>query len=280
MIRGFDAPDGRRLAYRDTGGAGPPVLCLAGLTRNSRDFDALASHLAPRWRVVRLDSRGRGASEHAAEPMTEYTVPVETGDALALLDHLGLAQAAVIGTSRGGILGMAMASARPGAVSALVLNDVGAVVEMKGLLAILARLDRMPEEPDFESAARRLAEDNTAAFPGVPLSRWRIHARAIFDEVEGRPRLAHDPQLRAAAAVDDDSANISLWPLFEGVSDIPVLVIRGENSDILSRETVAAMAAHHHRLDHVEIADRGHAPFLDEPAALAAIEGFLEAHAA
>lgn len=280
-MRYFEAPDGRRLAYRDSGGTGAPVLCLAGLTRNSRDFDALACHLAPRHRVIRLDSRGRGASDHAADPATEYTVPVETGDALALLSRLGLDRVAVIGTSRGGILGMAMAAGQPGLVRALVLNDVGAVIEMRGLLHILARLDRAPEDPDFESAARRLAEENAAAFPDVPLARWRIHARAIFDEVEGRPRLAHDPRLRtAAAAVDDDAATISLWPLFEGIGATPVLVIRGETSDILSRETVAAMAAHHPGLWRVEIPGRGHAPFLDEPGALAAIDPFLAEHGA
>ena len=279
MIRHFEAPDGRRLAYRDSEGEGPPVLCLAGLTRNSRDFDALAAHLAPRHRVIRLDSRGRGASEHAEDPVSEYSVPVETGDALALLAHLGIARVGVIGTSRGGVLGMALASAQPGLVGALVLNDVGAVIDMRGLLHILARLGRPPRDPDFESAARRLAAENADAFPDVPLARWRIHARAMFDDEDGRPRLSHDPQLRAAAAaVDDKATTISLWPLFEALGETPVLVIRGANSDILSRQTVEAMAAHHPGLDSIEIAGRGHAPFLDEPEALGAIDLFLAAH--
>jgi len=280
VIRYFAAPDGRRLGYRDTGGAGEPVLCLAGLTRNGRDFDALACHLAGRHRVIRLDARGRGASEHAVDPTAEYTVPVETGDAMALLAHLGLAQAIVIGTSRGGILGMAMAAGAPGLVRALVLNDVGAVIEMRGLLHILSRLDRVPEDADFESAAARLAAENAPAFRGVSPARWRIHARAIYDDAGGRPRLAYVTHLRAAAAaIDDNASTISMWPLFEATRDTPVLVIRGQNSDILAPATVTAMAAHHPRLVSVEIADRGHAPFLDEPAALAAIDRFLEEHA-
>lgn len=277
MIEHFAAPDGRRLAYRDSGGGGAPILCLAGLTRNGRDFDTLAAHLAPRYRVIRLDARGRGASERAEVPEQEYTVPVETGDALALLGHLGLESVAVIGTSRGGIVGMSMAAGAPGSVAALVLNDVGAVIEMRGLLHILSRLDRAPRDADFDAAAERLFAENRGHFPSVPFERWQRHARAIYDDDgTGRPCLSYDPHLRAAAAaVDDNAATISLWPIFDAIGQVPVLVIRGENSDILSRATVAAMAAHHPGLALTEVAGRGHAPFLDEPEAVGAIDRFL-----
>ena len=272
------ASDGRRLAYRDTGGAGPAVLCLPGLSRNSRDFDRLAAHLAPRYRVLRLDARGRGGSERAAKPTEEYTVPVETRDTHDLLDHLGIGRVSVIGTSRGGIVGMSLAAAWPGLVQALVLND--AEIEMRGLLRIMAYLGREPLDGSFAEAAARLKREHARDFPGVPEARWLEHARAIYDDVHGRPRIAYDPKLvAAAAAVDDNAETISLWPLLEGLPNLPILVIRGEHSDILSARTLARMRKVHPGLQAVEIPARGHAPFLDEPAAVAAIDRFLEAHA-
>ncbi len=272
----FTAPDGRRLAYFDEG-AGPPVLCLAGLTRNHRDFADLAAHLATRYRVLRLDSRGRGLSEHAAAPVDEYTPQVEAGDALALLDHLGLSSVAVIGTSRGGILGMAMAAGRPGSVRALVLNDIGAVVEAEGLLRIASYVGRQPPAESFDQAARQLREANEAHFPGLSDADWERHARAIFNDVEGRPALSYDPRLQQALGADFDAeAGVPLWPLFDAAGGLPVLVIRGEHSDILSDVTVAAMKDRHPGLESVTVRDRGHAPFLDEPEAVAAIDGFLE----
>jgi pimeloyl-ACP methyl ester carboxylesterase len=280
-IARFAAPDGRSIAWRDSGGDGPPVLCLAGLTRNGRDFDSVAALLAPRFRVIRMDARGRGASAHAADPAAEYTVPVEAGDALALLGHLGIGRVAVVGTSRGGILGMAMAGAVPGLVSALVLNDVGAVIEGAGLLNIVERLGQTIAAEDFDAAARILAERNAAQFPGVPLARWRAHAQAIFDAVDGRLVPAFDPRLGDAvsAGLDREQTEIDLWPLFAGLDKTPTLVIRGALSDLLSAETVARMCASEIPVTAVEIPDRGHAPFLDEPQAVAALVPFLETHA-
>jgi len=278
----FEAPDGRRLAYLDSGGRGPAVLCLAGLTRNHRDFDDLADRLAPRYRVIRLDARGRGLSEHAADPLAEYTAAVETGDALALLGHLGLGRVAVIGTSRGGILGLGMAASRPGLVSGLVLNDLGLTVERAGLERIAGILGHQPSAPDFETAARELMGAHRTHFPHVGLERWLRHAHAVFDdEGNGRPRLSYDPALARAfaKAMEDAPPQISLWPLFDAMEAVPMLVLRGEHSDILTRETVAEMSHRHPGLDAVEIPGRGHAPFLDEPEAVSAIERFLEAHA-
>lgn len=274
----FTAPDGRGLAYVDSGGSGPAVLCLAGLTRNHRDFDPLARHLAPRYRVVRLDSRGRGGSDRAEDPAAEYTIPVEAEDARALLDHLGLATAAIIGTSRGGILGMAIAAAEPDRVDALVLNDIGAVVEAEGLARIAAYLGWRPDWPDLNAAAQALMGANAPAFPDVPLARWRVHAQAICRTVGGRAMLDIDPRLgeAVAEAMQPEEGGIELWPLFESLAAIPILTIRGANSDILSADTVARMAQIHPQMDYVEIANRGHAPFLDEPAALSAIDRFLE----
>jgi pimeloyl-ACP methyl ester carboxylesterase len=277
----FHAPDGRRLAYRDTGGAGPPVLCLAGLTRNGRDFEALARHLAPRFRVIRLDARGRGASERAEDPIAEYAVPVEVREAIALIDHLGLGRAAIVGTSRGGVLGMAIASGQPGRVPALVLNDVGAAIEVRGLLRIMAEIGREPRAASFEEAAEALAAANARAFPGVDRARWLVHARAIYDDDgTGRPRLSYDPHLRGAVAASLDAGldHVSLWPMFDSLEGVPILLLRAENSDILSAGTAERMCRTHPGMGCVEIPGRGHAPFLDEPEALSAIESFLERH--
>jgi len=278
VIRHFDAPDGRRLAYRDSAGTGPPVLCLAGLTRNGRDFEALAAHLSPRYRVIRLDSRGRGASERAEVPEDEYTVPVETGDALALLAHLDLPAVTVIGTSRGGILGMAMAAGAAGTVRGLVLNDIGAEIETAALARLVARLQARPRDPSPEAAAVRMAAENAGTFPCVPLGRWHEHVRAVTDTVDGVPVPAHDPALAdvSAAATGEAEATVDLWSLFDAAGESPMLVIRGETSDILSRATLARMTARKPSLRTIEIAERGHAPFLDERPALAAIDAFLQ----
>lgn len=279
MIKYFSAKDGRRLAYEDTEGDGPVVLCLAGLTRNHRDFEDLARHLSPRYRVLRLDSRGRGASDHALDPMTEYAVPTEAGDALALMDHLSLSRLALIGTSRGGILSMAIAGAQSERISAVVLNDVGAVIEGRGLLRILATLGRPLEDETFTAAAARLRNANADAFPNVPDAEWLRHAHRLYDDADGRPVLSYDPKLQLAVggAIEEDGPEISIWPLFDALKTLPVLVIRGENSDILHAETVDAMRAEHPDLQTLTLADRGHTPFLNEPEALSAIDAFLGA---
>jgi pimeloyl-ACP methyl ester carboxylesterase len=271
------APDGRRLAYADEG-QGPAVLCLAGLSRNLRDFAHIPAQL-PGFRVIRLSSRGRGGSDHAEDPMAEYQIPVELGDAIALLDHLGLAGVGVLGTSRGGILGMAMAAARPDLIASLALNDVGAAIEVAGLLRIAGYVGKPPEAKTFAEAAETMRAAHADDFPGVPLARWEGHARAVFDQGPGgAPILSYDPALAAATlgALDPAQAQIDLGPLFAASLGIPVLAIRGARSDVLSAETLAAMAAQHPDFTALTIADRGHAPFLDEPEAAAALRAHFE----
>ena len=277
MSERFHARDGRRLAYQDSGGDGPPVLCLAGLTRNASDFAWIAGHLAERYRVIRLDSRGRGESEWAEDPVAEYQVPVEARDAVALLDHLGIARAALIGTSRGGILGMTIGATDPGRLSCLVLNDVGPVVEPAGLAKIMGYLGMEPGWSSFSEAATALAQSMGAAFPDLTGEQWLSFARTVFADEEGRPRLTYDPRLREAVAAGLPPAD--LWHLFDCLRDVPILTIRGENSDILSAETLAEMQRRRPDMAAVTVPDRGHVPFLDEPEAVDAIDAFLAAHA-
>ena len=278
MTRYFAAPDRRRLAYQDTGGAGPVVLCLAGLTRNARDFAGLAAHLAPRYRVLRLDARGRGLSEWAGDAIAEYTVPVEAGDALALLDHLEVPRAAIIGTSRGGLLGMMIGATAPGRVSCLVLNDIGPVIEPRGLDNIMGYLGIEPEAASFEALAAALERAMGAEFPDLSPRQWQGFARTIYRDQDGRPRLSYDARLRDSVEAALAGAPADLWVLFDALAGLAILTIRGGNSDILSAETLAEMARRQPDMAQVTVANRGHAPFLDEPAAVAAIDAFLARH--
>jgi pimeloyl-ACP methyl ester carboxylesterase len=280
VTRHFEAPDGRRLAYQDTGGAGPVVLCLAGLTRNARDFAGLAAHLAPLYRVLRLDSRGRGMSEWADDPIGEYTVPVEAGDALALLDHLEVPRAAIVGTSRGGILGMVIGATAPERLSCLVLNDIGPVIERRGLDNIMGYLGIEPKAASFEALAVALERAMGAAFPDLSSRQWQGFARTIYRDEGGRPRLSYDARLRDAVEAAIEAAPADLWSFFDALTGLAILTIRGGNSDILSAETLAEMARRRPDMAHVTVANRGHAPFLGEPEAVAAIDDFLERHAA
>ncbi len=254
-------------------------LCLAGLTRNARDFAGLAAHLAPRHRVLRLDSRGRGLSEWAGDPIAEYTVLIEARDVLALLDHLEVPRAAVIGTSRGGILGMGIGATAPGRLNCLVLNDIGPVVEPRGLDNIMGYLGLEPEAGSFEAAAAGLERAMGVAFPDLSTLRWLGFARTIYRDEGGRPRLSYDARLRQAVETAMQGAPADLWPYFDALAELPILTIRGANSDILSAATLDEMARRRPDMASVTVARRGHVPFLDEAEAVAAIDDFLERHA-
>ncbi|MBK0401036.1 alpha/beta hydrolase [Limibaculum sp. M0105] len=276
--RRFASADGRRIAY-DVAGDGPAVLCLPGLTRSMRDFEPIAAHLASRHRVLRMDYRGRGGSDWAEAPCAEYTPMVEGGDAALLLAHLGIARTAILGTSRGGLIGMGLAAKAPAMVSCLILNDVGPVIEPAGIEAILGYLGRDPGFPDFDAAAAGLHRAHAASFPDLDRAAWLAQARRIFRDEGGRPALDYDPRLREAVEAALAAGPADLWPLFDEI-EVPILVLRGANSEVLSPATLAQMQARKPGLVAVTVPDRGHVPFLDEPVALAAIDTFLAEHAA
>lgn len=271
----FTTSDGLSLHYEDEG-TGAPVLCLAGLTRNSADFQFLLPHLAG-YRVIRLDYRGRGQSDHAPDPMS-YNILREAQDAVELLDHLGLGRTALIGTSRGGLVGMAIAHTHPGRLSGVVLNDIGPEVAAEGLERIMDYVGREPELPDLDTAADALKHVHEAAFPGVPRARWRAQAEAMFAERPGGGlALRYDARLREALIGQAGTGEApDLWLLFDALRPLPLAAIRGANSDLLGAQTLAAMQARHPGLIAATVPDRGHVPFLDEPEALAAIRALLE----
>ncbi|MCF3972463.1 alpha/beta fold hydrolase [Paracoccus salsus] len=272
MTRFFTTEDGARIAYRDQG-AGLPVLCLAGLTRNMADFDYLAPHL-PDLRLIRMDYRGRGQSDWTG-PDT-YNVPQEGRDALALLDHLGIGQAAVLGTSRGGLIGLLLAAVAHDRLLGLCLNDVGPVIDRGGLERIMDYVGRNPKAATHAELAAKLP----AAMPGfadVPEGRWLADAQRHYAETPDGLRIRYDPALREAflAAFADESPD--LWPLWDATAGLPVALIRGANSDLLSPEVALEMQRRRPDLIHAEIPGRAHVPWLDEPESLAALRSWLAA---
>ncbi|SNR57993.1 alpha/beta hydrolase [Paracoccus sediminis] len=267
----FATDDGARLAYSDEG-EGLPVLCLAGLTRNRGDFDYVAPHLSG-VRLIRMDYRGRGQSDRTG-PAT-YTVPQEGSDALALLDHLGIAQAAVLGTSRGGLIGMLLAAVAHDRLLGLCLNDVGPVIERSGLERIFDYVGRNPATRTHEALAARLPEA-MAGFADVPDGRWLADAQRHYDETPDGLRIRYDPALREAFLAAFEGESPDLWPLWDATAGLPVALIRGANSDLLSAEVAAEMVRRRPDTIFAEVPGRAHVPWLDEPESLAAIDAWLD----
>ncbi|MFD1507920.1 alpha/beta fold hydrolase [Lacimonas salitolerans] len=269
----FTTSDGLRLYFEDQGD-GLPLLCLSGLTRNARDFDFVAPHLTG-VRLIRLDYRGRGQSGWA-DPAT-YTVPREAQDAVELLDHLGLSRAAVLGTSRGGLIGIFLAATAKARLLGVAMNDIGPVLEPAGLETIMGYLGRDPGFGDFDSMAQARLAAMADTFPGVPSERWRQEVTHTHTETPQGIAINYDPRLRDAVEQAGATGAPDLWPLYDAIAPLPAAVIHGANSDILSAETVTEMARRNPALIVGRVPDRAHIPFLDEPAALAALTAWIAA---
>lgn len=266
----FHADDGCRIAYRDEG-VGLPLLCLAGLTRSMADFDYLVPHLPP-LRLIRMDYRGRGGSGWTGA--ATYTVEREARDALALLDHLGVERAAILGTSRGGLIGMVLGAVARGRVLGLCLNDVGPEIARDGLTRIFDYVGRNPAGKTHQGYAERLSR--SPGFADVPLSRWLEEAQKLSVETPEGLRIPYDPALRKAFLAGFDGPPVDLWPLFDALAGLPLALIRGANSDLLTPETVAKMQARRPDMLFAEVPGRAHIPFLDEPEAVSLIHDFLK----
>lgn len=275
----FTSADGLSLYGRDypASGDATPILCLAGLTRTSRDFEPLAQWLAGTRRLITMDYRGRGRSAYAADPKT-YRPDVELADALRLLDHLGIERVNVLGTSRGGIIAMIMATQFPQRLKGVLLNDVGPVIERASLIRIRSYLGKALAFDDWARAVAALKKSNPG-FESLSEAEWLSFAQRVFVDKDGR--ISHDYDLRLAEAfpTDEEIARADapdLWPLFDALMAFPVAALRAQHSDLLSPETLAQMRKRHPRLAAHTIKDRGHVPFLDEPDAKAAIGAWLE----
>jgi pimeloyl-ACP methyl ester carboxylesterase len=276
----FSARDGLRLYarhYPAPASARRPVLCLAGLTRNCRDFHDLAMALArpdeTGREVYALDCRGRGHSEHDRD-WKNYAPLVEINDVLDFMTLKGLHDTAIVGTSRGGLLAMIAAVLRPTAVGAVVLNDIGPVIEREGLVRIAAYVGRVPLPKDWREAAQLARDMNQRQFPAVSDKQWEELARAWFNERNGLPAPGYDPNISRSFSLMDGPIP-ELWPQFAALARVPLLVIRGENSDILSERTVEEMRARHPRLTAMTVSAQGHAPLLKDAPTITAIAEFL-----
>jgi pimeloyl-ACP methyl ester carboxylesterase len=261
--------------YRAAAQDAPPILLMHGLTRNSADFEPLAAHLAGRYRLIVPDQRGRGRSQYDPEP-ANYRPDVYAQDMLTLLDDLGLEQTALIGTSMGGLMAMILAAAAPQRVGPVVLNDVGPEIEAAGLARIAAYVGSNQPLADWDAAADACAAINGEAFPDFGPADWQAFARRTFRILpDGRVAAAYDPAI-AGVSVVVPTGQPDLWPLWEMMGTRPVLLLRGALTDILAAATAERMqSSHQGPFVWQDVPGRGHAPLLDEPECLTAIDLFL-----
>jgi pimeloyl-ACP methyl ester carboxylesterase len=276
------AHDGLRLHVREYGSRkmpGLPVVCLPGLARTVADFEALAPALANDGekgrRVIAIDSRGRGLSEYDHEP-ENYNVAIELADVVAVLIALAVGPAVFIGSSRGGILTMLMGIAHPTWIAGVVLHDIGPVIELKGLARIKSYVGKLPQPRNFEDGAEVLRRLFGLQFPKLTAEQWRAAAHRTWRVSKNALIPTYDVRLgRTLATLDLERALPPLWNEFDTLSGVPLLVIRGANSDILSAETMSAMAARHAGMESIEVADQGHVPLLEGELLISRIAAFV-----
>jgi pimeloyl-ACP methyl ester carboxylesterase len=269
--------DGLRLHYRDYAGREdrPPILCFPGLTRNARDYESLAERLAGEWRVLLVEFRGRGESGYAKDPMT-YVPLTYLQDVEALIAAVGIDRFVAIGTSLGGIVTMLLAATGAQRLAGVAFNDVGPEIDAGGLARIRGYVGKAVQHPTWIHAARALAEGNADVFPDYGLEDWLRMAKRLFRlNSAGRIVLDYDMKIAEPFRVPGNEAGPDMWPTLDGLAGKPVLVVRGEKSDILSEATAAKMIERLPGAALVTVPGVGHAPTLDEPEALAGIERLL-----
>lgn len=276
------SPDGLRLHYRDYPAEGggddgrPPLLCLPGLTRNARDFEPLAGRLAGEWRLICPDMRGRAESAYAKDAMT-YVPLTYLQDISRLLADLAITRFVAIGTSLGGIITMLIAATQREWLAGALLNDVGPTLDDAGLARIRSYVGVGQSHPTWVHAARALAEVNADVYPGYDLEQWIAMAKRLYRlNSGGRVVLDYDMKIAEPIRAMGSEAGVDMWPVMQAFAGIPTLLLRGERSDLLGAATAERMvrdmgdSAELATIPHV-----GHAPALDEPESVAAIDRLL-----
>ncbi|OBQ60104.1 alpha/beta fold hydrolase [Mesorhizobium erdmanii] len=266
----YTAPDGLKLHARVYGEANSghwPVVCLPGLTRNARDFHELAVYLSTRSsmprKVVAFDYRGRGQSAYDPD-VSHYSVGAEAGDILAGLTALGIEEAAFIGTSRGGLIIHVLGALRPAALRAIVLNDIGPVIEPAGLAHIQSYLERTPKPKTLVELVAAQRSVHGKDFPALTDLDWTRMVGALYRETDQGLLPDFDPKLvDTVASLDLSQPLPALWPQFDALAAIPLLTVRGANSRLLSAETMRQMREHHPAMEAITVEGQGHAPFLE-----------------
>jgi pimeloyl-ACP methyl ester carboxylesterase len=274
----WSSSDGLRLHYRDYEGPAsrPPILCIPGLTRNARDFEGVADRLAGQWRLICVDLRGRGESAHAKDPMS-YTPLTYFQDMEALIAELDLKRFVLFGTSLGGLITMLLAANGKERIAGALLNDIGPKMEGGGLDHIKSYVGKSQNWPTWLHAARFLAEAQGDRYPDWSIDQWLVYARRLC-KLSNAGRVVFDYDMRIAEPfkMPSGEADFDLWPTFRALTGVPSLIVRGEISDLLSAATFAKMTAEVPTMDSVTVPRVGHAPTLDEPEAVKAIDALLK----
>ncbi|MXO58346.1 alpha/beta fold hydrolase [Altererythrobacter salegens] len=273
----WESADGLKLHYRDyPGGEGkPPLLCLHGLTRNARDFAPLAERFAGEWRMIVPEMRGRGDSEYGRDG-SSYNLPTYVDDVVRLLQQLDVGSVAVVGTSMGGLMAMFIAQAKAWPLAGVALNDIGPDLEPEGVARIREYVGQGGSYETWMHAARALRESNGSAHPTFGLSEWIAFAKQLMC-ISGNGRITFDYDMRVAESLQNNDAGIGLdlWPAYRSLAGMPLLVLRGELSDLISQATVEAMQGEVLGAKAVTVPGVGHPPLLGEPAAQEAIAAWL-----
>jgi pimeloyl-ACP methyl ester carboxylesterase len=274
--RCFTVGDGLRLRYRDYPGSAdkPPILCLPGLTRNSRDWADFAERYSPRLRVLALEFRGRGGSDYDPVPQ-RYNPLTYARDVLELLDQLGIEQAIFAGTSLGGLVTMTVAAMAPQRIRATIMNDVGPDIDASGVERILTYVGKDRRFAGWDQAAEAIAANNGASFERYTHEDWVKMAKRNCREDDGEIRFDYDMAIAEAFKTTGPTPHVDLWPFFAALAHKPLLVIRGAKSDLLTAATAARMQKAAPNMKLAVVPGVGHAPELNEPAAVAAIDEFL-----
>jgi pimeloyl-ACP methyl ester carboxylesterase len=273
----FTVADGLRLHYRDYPGSGgnrPPLLCLPGLTRNARDFASLAERYSPAFRVLVLEFRGRAGSQYDPQPM-RYNPLTYARDTIELLDYLGIPQAIFIGTSLGGLVTMTIGAMAPDRIAATILNDIGPELSTAGLERIRSYVGRDVAFNTWDEAADTIAKNVGGVPEHYAHEDWVRMARRVCREQDGQIRFDYDMAIVVPFEASP-TPTIDMWPLFATLAQKPLLVVRGEKSDLLSAEAAEKMQAAAPNMKIAVVPGVGHAPELDEPEAIAAIDAFLQ----
>ncbi len=277
--RFFRADDGRRLYFRDYSGPSSrtPIVCIPGLQSNCRFFDPIAAYMAKSRRVLCIDPRGRGRSDYDSDP-ANYSLSREAADVFQMAKQIGIKRLVVLGMSRGGLSGMLLAAGTDFAAG-IIFVDIGPKIELSATKRLIHDVTPDLSFASWDAAAESLRGRHGAWFPNLPDEKWLFWATTIYKDVNGRIVPDSDPMLtnraRDANAKHPEGASIAMWSAFERLPQLPILVIRGEHSDVLSEQTVAAMKSIRPAVVAVTVKDRGHKPFLDEPESIAAIDAFV-----
>jgi len=275
--RYWTSKDGLRLHYRDHDGPSdrPTIICLPGLTRNARDFEPVADRHAGAWRVLSLDFRGRGLSEYDPKP-ENYTPETYAADVRGLLEETGIDRAVLLGTSLGGLVTMLLAASVHDRIAGAMLNDIGPEIDPRGIERIRGYVGRATEFATWEDLARALAVRNADVYPHYNTKQWQIFARRISSEREGRIKFDYDMAISNTFNRAPNGPAASVWPLYQALEGIPLLILRGELSDLLAEDVARRMAEALPNAELIVVPGVGHAPALDEPESIAGIDRLLD----